>query len=57
MSNLAKMRKYDEMKKSSTLQRGEKILSLNEMSLALDRSFHQLQASWAASARGKKIDP
>lgn len=57
MSNLLKMRKYDEMKKQSTMQRGEKILSLSEMTVALNRSFQQLQASMSATARDKRIDP
>lgn len=57
MSNLVKMRKYDEMKKQSTMQRGEKILSLSEMTVALNRSFQQLQASMSATARDKRIDP
>jgi hypothetical protein len=35
MMNLAKMKKYDEMKKTSTLKRGERILTINEMTKAL----------------------
>lgn len=31
MMNLAKMKKYDEMKKASTLKRGEKIQTTQEL--------------------------
>lgn len=45
------------MKKQSTLKRGEKILSLDEMTNSLNHSFQRLQASMSVTAREKKIDP
>lgn len=57
MSNLVKMRKYDELKKSSTLQRGEKVLTTEQLTKALSASFQKLHTSMSATVRDKKMDP
>ena len=39
MTNLSKMKKYDELKKTSTMKKGEKIMDTQELSDALSVSF------------------
>jgi len=57
MTNLAKMKKYDAMKKVSTLKRGEKIMSIGEASIALSRSFNNLESVLKSSKKDRKMDP
>jgi len=42
MTSLAKMKRYDDLKNTTTLKRGEKILSISEITKELSKSLKRL---------------
>ncbi len=45
------------MKRQSTLKRGEKILSMTQLTEALRVSFNQLNSTMVCNSRERKMDP